>query len=61
MVPGTKGGLRVSRLRIEHDGRSFGDVRFSPTMKRGAVKSGESKATMDYYVDLTYPGPRGAL
>jgi hypothetical protein len=29
-------------------------------MKRGVVKSGANKAALDYYIDLTYHGPRAA-
>lgn len=58
-VPGAKGGLEVSRLRIEYGGRSFGDVRFGPTTKRRADRSAKSRAPLDYYIDLTYRGQRG--
>jgi hypothetical protein len=29
-------------------------------MNRGTIKLGESKAALDYYIDLTYRGPRAA-
>ena len=60
IVPGPKGSPEVSRLRIERDGRSFGDVRFSPAMKRGTAKSRAMNGVIEYYIDLTYRGPRGA-
>ncbi len=60
LVPGEGDALEVSRLRIEYDGRSFGDVRFGPTTKREAAKSGATGGVIDYYIDLTYLGPRGA-
>jgi hypothetical protein len=60
IVPGKQGGPEVGRLRIEFAGQSFGDIRFAPTMKRGVVKSGANKAALDYYIDLTYHGPRAA-
>jgi len=59
IVPGAKGSLEVSRLRIEYGGRSFGDVRFGPTTKRRADRPAKGRAPLDYYIDLTYPGQRG--
>jgi hypothetical protein len=58
--PGTQGSPEVARARIEFAGQSFGDIRFPPNMKRGVVKSGENKVALDYYIDLTYCGPRAA-
>jgi hypothetical protein len=60
VVPGTQGSPELSRVRIEFAGESYGDIRFAPNMKRGAVKSGDNKGALDYFIDLTYRGPRGA-
>jgi hypothetical protein len=60
IVPGTRGSPEVSRMRIEFAGQSFSDIRFPPDMKRGMVKSDENKTALDYYIDLTYRGPRAA-
>lgn len=57
--PDANGTPDVSRLRIEYAGRGLRDVRFSPTAKRGTSKAGATRASLDYYIDLTYPGPRG--
>lgn len=59
IVPGERDSPEASRLRIERDGRAFGDIRFSPSMKRKATRSGPTSGAADYYIDLTYPGPRG--
>jgi len=60
ILPGTQGSPEVSRVRIEYGGQSLGDIRFPANMKRGTVKLGQSKTTLDYYIDLTYRGPRAA-
>jgi hypothetical protein len=59
ILPGARDNLEVSRLQIDRGGRSYGDVRFSPAMKRNSAKPGASNGAIDYYIDLTYDGLRG--
>jgi hypothetical protein len=60
IVPGKYGRGEVSRVRIELAGQSFGDVRFPPKLPRSVPKAGRNKTALDYYIDLTYRGPRAA-
>lgn len=60
VIPPAQGRLEISRAHIEYDGRSFYDVRFSPTLRRGIVKT-NNRAAMDYYIDLEYQGPRALM
>jgi hypothetical protein len=53
--------LQVQDLRIEIGKNRYRDVRFSPRLTRApAGKPPKTPQQLDYYIDLTYRGPRGS-